>query len=112
MADVPVQPRFDAVILVKKRRGVRDIELEVMARYSESGTEADGSRIRHTTRIGDVWNQGKDIVRGSGEYVAEVDPETMPGARRSKGSEIVFRLVLSTVTCSDCEFGNDLRAPR
>jgi hypothetical protein len=46
MADIPVQAGFDRVASVNKCRGVREVELEVMARYSEPRTEAHGSRIR------------------------------------------------------------------
>ena len=110
MADVPVEAGFDSVVPVKKSSRMRQVELKVMAGYSEPRTEPDRRRICDAG-IGDIRNQIKDVVRGAGKDIAEVDSETMPGASRANGCKVVFRLVLSTVTRSDREFGNNPGTP-
>src|ERR1051326_4044584 len=100
MANVPVQAGFDGVILVNKSRGMREVELEVVPRYSEPCTEAHGSGIRDA-RICHVRNQIKNIVRASRKDVAQVNPQTMSGALCANCSKVVFRLVLGTLTRSE-----------
>ena len=110
MADVPVEAGFDGVVPVKKSRRMRQVELKVMAGYSEPRTEAHRRRIRDA-RISDIRNQIKDVVRGARKDIAQVDSETMPGTFCANSCEVVLGLVLGTVTRSDREFGNNPGTP-
>src|SRR5262249_11739150 len=102
MRDVPIQARLNRVFIVNKSRGVREIELKVVPRQSESRSEAYCRRVCDSA-VGYVWNQVKYVVGRARKQVAEVYAQTVSRAFRCNCAKVVLGFYFCAAAGANCK---------